>query len=403
MADVHERAHADWFWPQMNQLLLFVGRGASRAVQNLIDSITWAIGNRNELALAMSVRALLEHAAALDRIHASISEIADRLQTDIWPHFCPRAWTDNPALLVTEKDESVRRKLLCHAVGRVVQISKSEEPSLADPQQMWDAYTRSLNSIPEELKPERVGDLVKQMAIRRGRPDLVPSYRLISEYCHPNSASRALDFHILHSQSGTHQLIAGSTPQFSTGFLCVFSFCPSVVPVCYEAIDEALSILGACHKPIPDEPYGQSGPFIGAIPILDSFGRQSWVKRESILSTGTDRELTLTPEQEQRIEKIHERLGPAEDMPLEKSLELFAREGPYVEDEILLWEHFVRVYEQEMSNRSGADAVPPKLLIHAIKESSFHSSVASLLSANPELKAVPRLERLFQRVKGRTQ
>src|SRR4051794_35114105 len=53
-AQIDERRQIDWFWRQMNELLILVARTASRAVVSTIDGISWALGSRNELVLALS-------------------------------------------------------------------------------------------------------------------------------------------------------------------------------------------------------------------------------------------------------------------------------------------------------------------------------------------------------------
>lgn len=393
LAEHHDYTHASWFWPQMNQLIIFIARGAARSVQNLVDAITWAIGSRNELALALATRAMLEHSAALDRARDNLSTIAERLKREIWPHF-HRTRTDCPQLLVTDTDEAVRRELLRFAVGRLVQVNGKEVPSHSDPQTTWDTFNRSMKKVPEEITPERVGELVKKMSVRQGRPELVAIYSLLSEFCHPNSASRTLDFRLFSSDLGTHTLTSDDEPEPTASFTTVFSYCRSIVPVCCNAIDDTLTTLLSCHKPIPVETLRHSHAFPGTMSTVDEFGRQQWAEATSIAFLPSKNSIPLSGEQKERIARLEKRLGPL-GKPLEESLEAFASDGPYTENEIRMMEHMVDVYEEELTHTD----LSPGDLWAVILASSLHRTIDDLLFSLPDLKMCPGVERVFRQVK----
>jgi hypothetical protein len=77
LGQTDERRQVDWFWQQINELLVVVTRTASRAVLNTIDGISWALGSRNELMLALAGRSLLEHSAALHDIRLCVDPLRD--------------------------------------------------------------------------------------------------------------------------------------------------------------------------------------------------------------------------------------------------------------------------------------------------------------------------------------
>ncbi len=393
LAEYHDFTHAAWFWPQMNQLIILIARGASRSVQNLVDALTWAIGSRNELALAMAARALLEHSAALNRTRDKLSSIAKRLEREIWPHF-HRTRNDLPQLLVTEGDEGVRRELLCFAVGRVVQVKEDERPSRSDPQAVWDKFISSMNKVPAEIHPKKVGRLIEQMGARHGRPELLAIYRLLSEFCHPNSASRSLDFRVFCSDLGTHSLTTDNDAENTASFVNIFSNCCSIIPVCCKAIEDALAILLSSHKPLSVETLGQNHAFPGAMSIIDDFGRQRWVEAASIAFLPSKNSMPLSAEQKERIARLEERLGP-QGKPLEESLRLFECEGPNAENEIRMMEHMVNVYERELMST----ALSPGDLWAAILASSLHRTIDDLIRSVPDLKRLPEVEKIFRQVK----
>jgi hypothetical protein len=117
LGQTDEPRQVDWFWQQINQVLLVICRTSSRAVQNIVDGLSCSIGTRNELTLALAARSLIEHAAALHDIGVCVQSVAKRLVDEV---------AKSPNRFVSDCDNRCGRKTsegvnpLCHWPTRAV-------------------------------------------------------------------------------------------------------------------------------------------------------------------------------------------------------------------------------------------------------------------------------------------
>jgi hypothetical protein len=390
--------HEDWFWRQVNQLLILLTRTFARATLNVIDGLTWTLGNRNELLLALSLRFLLEHAAALRFIESKVSPAKDRLRNDVWPN---RLQWDAIRHLTTE-DLELRCDLIRFAVGRIVQMSDEEVPLFSDKTAEWKAFTRSMRTaVPERFKAIDLRDLIDSMADVPGQQILRPIYNLISEYCHPNSASRTIDFNVAMSEEFKHHISSTGESEFSAGFVRLFAIFRKTSPTLCKMIDDGLKTLDDAHAPVPLEPHGSRTPIPHGTPVVDDFGRKGWVHSGRMWFDPARKKVELTERQKERVTAIHDILGPVRRMSLVETFDAFAAEAPGVEEEIRIWQQCADVFKREAADRNTMSHSDQVVLLGAIVKSYEVSNVEELLVVWPDIAGFPDLERLLLRMKGK--
>ena len=101
---------SDYFWTQIGQLLIIVARTAPHALMRLIDGIMSAVSGKNELLLALALRAWQEQISSLFDMTETIKSHQERL-AQVWgsSNECIRKQTP------TDKD--LRSKLIRYVLG----------------------------------------------------------------------------------------------------------------------------------------------------------------------------------------------------------------------------------------------------------------------------------------------
>jgi hypothetical protein len=383
LALTDEQRQIDWFWQQVNELLVLVSRTASRGVLNTIDGISWAMGSGNELVLALAARSFLEHAAALRDIGGRIAPIQDRLITEIWPNHR----RESAACRISEVDKNVRMELIRFAVGRRVQFPSESSPCSDDSKSRWEKFTKSLRRVPEEFQAKQILNSIDSLNDEPGNHHLRSGYEFLCEYCHPNSASRTLDFRVNRSEFGKHHLTLDFQDGFTKGFRNVFALCRAIIPACCEAIEKSFTILSSCRKPMPPGRFGLAEPPMYGKRGVDEFGRVGWFEAGQIVWNLPESKATLTESQLERIARIDEAIcgldfdiTTGQPMTFERRAEMFSCEEPFIEEEIHIWEHWVDVFQRELVERRDNSRYLRSLLFLAIRGCFEAPSVGDALS-----------------------
>lgn len=399
LAQADESEQIDWFWTQLNELLVLISRTTSRAVLSTIDGVSWALGSKNELILALSARALLEHAAALHDIAIYITPVQNRLTSEIWPNHR----SGSPLCRLTEQDKKVRKELIRFAVGRRVEFSGEPIPPFEASRKRWKKFRESLDLVPEEFKSNQIMSSIDSLSKLPEQQHLRVVYEFLCEYCHPNSASRTLDFNMTMSQFGKHRLADYSQDSLTVGFRNVYAFCRSIIPSSCLAIDTCLAVLTVCRKPMPATLLSAKPPINGRR-IVDEFGRVGWAHFGKIFWPEPKFKAQLSESDRERIARIHEVFRGLEldetgqPMTFEKSVDLFSQGGPFIQEEINIWENFVDVFQREMQDRRDSSHSLRVLLFHAIQICFEAPTLGDALSVDPYLKKLPDLDRVYSRV-----
>jgi hypothetical protein len=139
--------------------------------------------------------------------------------------------------------------------------------------------------------------------------------------------------------------------------------------------------------------------------MVDEFGRVGWLERGQVAYILPEKKSQLSEGQIKRVARIHDvfdgldlDLETGKPMTIERHVELFSCEAPFIEEEISIWEHFVDVFQNELTDRHDDSHHLRGLLYLAIRGCFEAPSLGDALSVYPELKALPDLERVFERV-----
>jgi transposase-like protein len=401
--ELHELGNADallqagWFWHDVNLLLVLLARTNARTIQGLIDSLSWAFGSRNELQLALSTRSFLEHAAALAYLQDSLFGITKKLQGVVWPNL----GTNDPRLIVEKSDLDVRNTLVRFAVGRVAEIVGEHILSDSDSFDTWKQFQAGMRQVSPHLKSLRVGEMRSALVNVRGRQILGPIYELLCEYCHPNSASRNVEFQVDTNRQGKHRLVVGKATETSVGFNRLMGICRVAVPRICDAAREGLIALRECIMPMAAETFGGFEPKPYSHRTVDPHGRVSWVEEHEIARIPPQVRAVLTPEQELRIQALAQKFERAAPNSLEKWRYDMSCEGPFLEEELAHFEHLARVFQQELKERGPISDEDCVRLYLALIKSMEAASVDELISIFPPCRHLSALERVLKRVQHR--
>lgn len=381
------------FWSQVNQLLILISRSESRSVLRLVDGIMHAVARTNELALALLARSFIEHACAVCWTSCKVAAHARRLQSEIWPSNC--------SATVIDDDRRLRDDLMKFALGARTSVDGLTPPDNRASQSQWQKYRKSSeHAVPEELRAEQVLDQVDFLSKQADYRDIRATYDRLSEYCHPNAASRTLDFRSHSDEPAMQTLTLAEGTAFTVGFITVFDAVRTVLPRLSDRLDQDLEVLANAAMPmapVANRPSGSIPP-PGTICAVDmQTARVLWVKSDQLHATSVN-PATLTDDQKRRIRKIADAFAAVSNRTPETWLDLFAK-NMNVEREIQLSERMAKVFTQELAKRPGASPRERSLLFLAVNEGVSWKNLGDLLSTRPELKSLPNLERVFEQLR----
>lgn len=404
----HKKEHVDelfrrnvqagsmYFWREVNLILVFISRSVPRALQKLTVAFLWAIGSKNELTMALSLRALMEHASGLHSLKKTLTKHQERLGATVWP-----ALKQQIAIKPQDEDKSLRQELVRFALGRRVQPQILDFPSLSDSKGEWERFLKSIQvKKDEDFYPRQLLNDVDCVSAQEGWHHWRVVYEILCEFCHSNSASRTADFSATMDEEGLHMACNRPEEVPDRGVLRILSLSRLSVPIASILVQEALSCVSACRMQIPPlkETPSDTTPRIGAILIRDQYGRVFWVDRESLDRNAPVQE--LSSEQKERIRLLWRVFRDVDDKPLGSWFDDFARDH-FPDQELRLWEHLAKVYHREVAERSDCRVAVRKLVYRALIATTLTNSMDDLISAYPELKTLAQLDRIFRRVNAR--
>ena len=261
-------------------------------------------------------RAFLEHACSLDHLASTVDHGRPRLLEEVWP-----AYTADPAaerIRPTDDDRKLQEALLKYAVGRKVQLGEADPPAAEDSRSRWEDYLKSLSrGVPAHLASEHVLKSIDKTSSKNGYKWVRMIYELLCEYCHPNSASRSLDYIVKLDDLGKHAAQEFPRRELPPGFLKVWALLRSSLPPLCRKVEEGLSLLYSCRLPMGKQEGSMrtAGPPIGSVACVDQHGRSIYVDLDCL---DIDREMKteLTPGQTERIEALHNIFGDVDPRPV---------------------------------------------------------------------------------------
>jgi len=395
----HFRAEARLFWREVNLLLVYIVRAWARTSRTLIEGTIRSIASRNELLLSLIGRSFIEHACSLGYLNGVISKSHLRFE-GICADFL--ADTLNADCVPTPEERLLHATLFKFAVGRRVEFAPEEAPGPGDGISSWRKYNESLKSVPDEMQSISVVTCIDKTIARDGYGWVKTVYEIFCEYCHPNAASRSLDFSRYESITGKHFASDLSSGGLSPSFRRIWGLTSSSIPALCILMRESLCSLSSYRLTMPelDESAVEGLPPVGSVSQVDEHGRVAYCDPRTI--AGDDDRLTeLTSSQVSRAAAILRIFSEFFVVSVDKWLNSFAYMVPAnAEFELNVWEYMARVYSTELEQRMCPQEEERRLLMVAVMRSREFLAVGELLSAIPRLKRLPDIDRVFHSVKA---
>jgi hypothetical protein len=376
------------FWHDLNQLLIAGCLGEASSMKKIIEGMAWALDSRNEIIFALCLRSYIEHASVLNDSVASIFLPLDRIAREVWPNY--------PNIQPNQEDMEVRDNLVRFIMGRIAQLDKkTHRPN--DSRSGWEKFHKSLRKVPEKFRVERkIMHCIDALCEQEGCRLMRAIYELLSEYCHPNSASRSFGFQ--SSQLGA--TLGYDVPQetdISSGLYRLFAMSKWAIPPLSLIVQTWFVTMSQQKLPMPPimEEDKTFGP--GKMRARDQFGREFYNNLNKI----HERDKKVSPLNEtqlKRLKRISTGFSEVDDSPLSDWVSSFEKDFD-PEKELHIWEHLLDVYESETAKRPNLNLKTKKLIFNAIIHAVNGMSASQLLSLNPVYKSVPDLKSILQKAK----
>lgn len=405
LADAENSLESTFFWLQMNQLLILVIRSTADAACGLFDGLSWSLGTMNELSLALIVRALIEHASVVESLRKLVAPELPRLRDSVWPAYDHR---ESPS--VTETDRKIHAELLRVALGRRNESIDQDLPSPGLPSE-WSKFNSLVDqksrAIPSQYQPKRVGDYIKDATQSEpGYQHFGAIYGRLCEFCHPNAASRCVDFLVRETKTGKHEVVDTSKIDFGAGLRELARYARLTIPGVCKMLVDGLTAFQACRMPMAPLENGVAGAKVSILRhspegtyYRDEHGRTLCVPTTQIRADLDESMMVeLTPDEERRIRDVYRRIEGFQLGTIELCLKIFCREGPYLEEEIRWTEHAADVFEAEKTALGEMSAKERHFILFVIHWSREIASLAEF-RAHRQMKGMPNLERIYHRMR----
>ena len=268
----------------------------------------------------------------------------------------------------------------------------------------WDRFNKdSENGVPPERQALSICMCLDKLAKVKRFRWVNTIYAMLSEYCHPNAASRAIEHEVHKNDVGTFYITLSSQRATSPAFNRIYRIVNETLSrLIYLRMRESFAALSTCRMPMaPLEISAENGaPPIGYLPEVDEHGRRYYYT-----PTASDYQgevLTeLTADQIRRAEYVFSVFADFHPkIIMTEWIKAFAVEAPrQAEIELRLFEHMASVYQLELNERPPLDRDIRKLLFAAAFFSRAFSTAGELLSFCPSLKRLVDWERVFDRIR----
>ena len=383
----HYQANVE-FWHELNRLLIVSCLGEASSLMKIVEGIAWALNSRNEIIFALGVRSYIEHASVLNDSGACVFQPLERISNEVWPKY--RTVRPN------SEDVEVRDNLIRFIMGRIAQLDENT-PRPNNSRRGWDRFNSFLHKVPEKFRVNRkIMDCIDALCEQEGCRLIRAIYELLSEYCHPNSASRSFFFHSSQLGATSHYDIPKET-DISSGLNRLFSMSKWAIPDASLVIQRWFRTLSQQKLPMPAIKDEDRVFKPGRLKAVDHFGRVFFCELERIREE-TAQGPPLTDIQLKRLREISTGFSEVDDSPFSEWVSSFEKEVD-PERELHIWGHLLNVYEGETSKRPDLDLRIKKLVYKAIINAINGMSVSEILSLSPAFRSVPDLKRIVQRTK----
>jgi len=389
------------FWRGLNLVLTYVLRSSVQAPFTLMKGLITAVHSRNELLLALIARAFVEHASVLSYVDMTLSEKGAHLREV----FASCSSDINlAACMPTEEDHDLYIVLFRCALGKKAEVRFGDLPNEGASVRAWERFNKdSVNGVPPERQALSICMCLDKLAKVKRFRWVNTIYAMLSEYCHPNAASRAIEHDVHKNDVGTFYITLSSQRATSPAFNRIYRIVNETLSrLIYLRMRESFAALSTCRMPMaPLEISAEDGvPPIGYLPEVDEHGRRYYYP---LMASEYQQEVLteLTAEQVRRAECVFSLLADCyPGIPVAQFIHAFAVQAPRsAEIDLRLFEHMASVYQLELNERPPLDRDARKLLFTAAFFSRAFSTAGELLSFCPSLKRLDDWERVFDRIR----
>jgi hypothetical protein len=378
---------------QLNRLLILSIKSFCISISKIIESILESIKLKNEIMLALSIRAFTEHLSVFDDLSYEIKSNSHVFRERKKSEFVELADVNCP-------DLQVLNELLTFLIGARV-LFPNNMPSESDGGNKWKKYLSNWRNQNKQFSPKQILDCIDNFGKRNRFRKLRPLYEFLCEYVHPNSSSRMFKYSRI-SVDGT-LLFEENNKSIPEGFDQILNLLEQIIPKLIEVgsvnIEKLMSFL--IKMPVISGYFDYKQ---GRRRFFDIYGREIWIDKAvsttkyNFKPSSSSVRIPLDQKQIERLKNIKESFSEF-DKATFYSFENNIKKALNPEVEIQIYEHLVNVYKKELSDRKESNKYKiRKKLFTLIMELSMGENRISLSSKYLWIKRFPYYERVEKRV-----
>ncbi len=377
------------FWFEVHSLLVLARKTAAVAQARLINALSGSIAMKSTIATAFLTRAFIEHTAALCGVSRTL------LAHD--PAITP-ALLAACSYVPSAQSEHLHKSLAKYAIGARIELPTKPMPPLVAPLAEWEAFRTGL-AVESPIATTSATTDIKKLSERPAMGWVPTYYDLLCEFCHPNSVQRLDDMSRVVRVARSISIEEREIGSAMNRFTYVLRMAATIVqPLCAATAESQRILEGACMPTRPSVSPIQGVPPIGSFAARGLHGELRYVSEINIDRSGP--KVPLTPEQRERAARVLHVFRDFHSCSLDDWIRDFEIDTVYAEDEIRAYECMATVYRDELVHRQPCPRSELRLLYMAILRSIEFKSLDGLLSACPELKRLPDLERVYGAMDG---
>ena len=302
----------------------------------------------------------------------------------------------------TDEEHLLHRELFRVALGKRFEMASELLPAENASIREWVRFNKDCEqTVPSEQAALNVCTCLDKLAKDEEFRWVNMVYGVLSEYCHPNAASRSLECQVLKENSGTFYISYSARHDTTQAFLVIYDILNDVMMQLCNRMQNSLRAMSSSRMGMHPVEFsgGSKSPQIGYVPEADEHGRRVYY-RPTVEMAKEDTITELTVDQLARARTVfsvfEEFFAPASESDW---IACFGTvPAPMVELRIKSYEQMMKIYLLEISERPPLSREFRSLLFRAVFFSGAYTSPGDLLSSFPMLKRLPGWERVYSRI-----
>ena len=370
---------------QLNRLLILSIKCSCHSLSKIIESILFSNHLNNEIMLAFSVRAIIEHVCIFDdlvfTIESNFQEKSNR-----------KNQKPEPDEVKAFPEIIMMNEFIRFVIGSRI-VFQNEMPSEDASNKQWEKYLKDIQNVPEHLTSKNVLTCIDKFGKRYDLRRLRIIYDILSEFVHPNSSSRMFRYN-RNDIDGSY-FIEENAESTSDCFLQIFNLSTQIVPYTVDINISNLEKMIKYLMPMKEPENSKRGEH-GKIKQYDHFGREIWIDSKQI-STESMVKVPLSDDQIKRLKAIKKVFSEFDKKPFDEFVKNIQKSiNPEVE--IRIYEHLAKVYEFEIKERKNCAYKKRKKLYTIIIGISLGFSKEKFASEYTWFSAFDNFERVRNRI-----